>query len=289
MAARLRKSLLSLSFQSSWGGSTDHSAVSSLEEITNGQKTPAGLIDLSHQVVFNSLHAFWLNTSPFLCLANYWSHCVPASFKAHAELRSGGHTQAGLKTLGHSAKLWVVPLMRAVMHYPLITWSPSLSKHGFLSDVPIICLQVTETWQRCLEAKKQGISALNMIGILKGTCTHSCASWHAWAALNCRDRTSLRVGDQTSTLEIRMGRGGEPASWLRGIDTWGYRSFLQASGTMLSSPPARHNSGCLPLLLAGSTSLSRYFFSKIIFIKILISESASREFSSSCSTAKDTF
>lgn len=82
---------------------------------------------MSHQVVFNSLHAFESNTSPF-SLFSQCGHIMSQPFKGPcAELRSKeGHTQAGLKTLGHSATaLGQVSPWETVMHYPPELRSPS--------------------------------------------------------------------------------------------------------------------------------------------------------------------
>lgn len=193
---------------------TDHSTVA-LEEINKWiENSPAGLVDLSHQVVFNSLHAFESNTSPF-SLFSQCGHGMCAAFqKAHV-------LSSGLRKDTHTG--W--------------TEDPGPFCHGFGSGLSMGDSDALPSWiaqsQFCLSHNGwRQMSLLSYFGSQRhgrdvwkprnkrnfspqcgpdpqGPGTQPYCQWHAWAASFSGDRTSLSRW-QTSTLEIRMGRGGDP-------------------------------------------------------------------------------
>ena len=161
---------------------------------------------------FNSLHAFENNISPF-SLFSQCGHC-PSLSKAHVlsvDLRKDTH-RLDWRPWPILPQLWVRSLHGRRWCTILLNYAvPVLSKPGFLSDVPIFILWVTETWQRCLEAKKQrNFSPQCGPDPKRPSALIPVPKWHAWATSFSGDRTSLSRW-QTSTLEIRMRRGGDPA------------------------------------------------------------------------------
>ena len=142
------------------------------------ENSPAGLADLSHQLFLTPCILLKITFPHSLCLASVVT-IMSQPFKGPcSELRSKeGHTQAGLKTLAHSATaLGQVSPWEMVIHYPPELRSPSFVQAWLLVRCPyyhtlghrdmaeMFGSQETKEFQPSMWSRPQ-----------KAQCTHACA------------------------------------------------------------------------------------------------------------------
>lgn len=140
------------------------------------ENSPAGLADLSHQLFLTPCILLKITFPHSLCLASVVT-IMSQPFKGPcSELRSKeGHTQAGLKTLAHSATaLGQVSPWEMLIHYPPELRSPSFVQAWLLVRCPYYQYFGSQRHGRDVwKPRNKGISALNVVQTPKGP-VHSC-------------------------------------------------------------------------------------------------------------------